>query len=140
MHVQFLPVEYGGTMTVPVSESSDERNLRRLVDAINANADTATTNNSNNAKTGKNGDSNSNMNMNDRGAKSKSRSPSKSKSPKKNGKPAAAAASGPAQVVHPSPPRTVSGASQSTTTPWRSGSRAVVRLVPFPTMNGVFLH
>ncbi|CAM9346518.1 unnamed protein product, partial [Hapterophycus canaliculatus] len=35
---QFLPVEYGGTMAVPVSESSEERNLRRLVDAINANA------------------------------------------------------------------------------------------------------
>ncbi|CAM9672586.1 unnamed protein product [Pylaiella littoralis] len=95
---QFLPVEYGGTMTVPVSESSDERNLRRLVDAINANADTTTstttttTTTTTTNKTGKNGDN----------GRAKSRSPSK-KTPKKNRTPAA-----PAQVIHRTPPRTVS--------------------------------
>lgn len=44
-------------MTIPVSESSDERNLRRLVDAINANAETSNANANANTSTTKNGDS-----------------------------------------------------------------------------------
>lgn len=39
IYPQCLPVEYGGKNTVPVFDSAEERHLRRLVDAINANAE-----------------------------------------------------------------------------------------------------
>lgn len=35
---QLLPTEYGGRNTTPVQDSAEERHLRRLVDAVNANA------------------------------------------------------------------------------------------------------
>lgn len=44
---QFLPVEYGGKSSVPVCDSPEERHLRRLVDAINANANKANTHGNN---------------------------------------------------------------------------------------------
>ncbi|CAN0063251.1 unnamed protein product [Ectocarpus fasciculatus] len=77
---QFLPVEYGGTMSVPVSDSPEERNLRRLVDAINANADAEATA----SATPKNGDNGGGSRPTRRPS---FRSPQK-RSPKKNGKPA----------------------------------------------------
>ncbi|CAB1116664.1 unnamed protein product [Ectocarpus sp. CCAP 1310/34] len=80
---QLLPVEYGGTMTEPVSDSPEERNLRRLVDAINANADAEATV----AATPKNGDDGGGAKGGGRPTRRPSfRSPEK-KSPKKNGKP-----------------------------------------------------
>eukprot|EP00752_Nemacystus_decipiens_P010301 g9177.t2 len=82
---QFLPVEYGGTMIVPVSESPDERNLRRLVDAINANAETANTSISS-AANGTNGGAKSSASNGGNSSSSRSsRTPSNSKSPPKKG-------------------------------------------------------
>lgn len=36
--MQFLPVEYGGKCTIPVSDSPEEKELRLLVHAINTEA------------------------------------------------------------------------------------------------------
>lgn len=91
-------------MTVPVSESSDERKLRRLVDAINANAGTANTNTST-PRRGDNGNGGgrSSASNESNGSSRSSRTLASSKSPpklgsKRNGDPA------PARGVQRSPP------------------------------------
>lgn len=94
-------------MTVPVSESPDERNLRRLVNAINANAETANTNtNTNtNANTHRDGGGGSggvrSGASNGNAGNSSSRSPTKNvKGPRRNGDPAP-----PPRRIQRSPPR-----------------------------------
>lgn len=94
-------------MTVPVSESSEERNLRRLVDAINANANLDAI-----SKTARDGGDRSPKRINSSGGSSIASSgkpgrlpPGRSpggKSPTGFSKPA------PVQAVQRSPPRKVS--------------------------------
>lgn len=92
-------------MTVPVSESSEEQNLRRLVDAINANANAETANTGTSAtSSGDNGGAKSSASNGSSGSSSRSgRTPTSSKSPRKrdprNEDPA------PVQVNERSPPR-----------------------------------
>eukprot|EP00903_Cladosiphon_okamuranus_P010349 g9792.t1 len=83
---QFLPVEYGGTMTVPVSESPDEQNLRRLVNAINANANAETTSTITNISTASKGDGDNDRSARiaSNGSSKSSRTLTSSRSPNKN--------------------------------------------------------
>lgn len=80
-----MPVEYGGTSTVPVSESPEERNLRRLVEAINANAS-----------------ANADASRNDNTSAARGVSPSRSQTTDWK--------TSPARSVYRSPPRNVGGA------------------------------